>query len=185
MQQDTSDSVIFVGSFSKILFRGLRLGFIVSPQAIINHIIASQRVLGVAGASAMQPALAHFMQSGGFVKHLRKMRRHYLHKRDYLLHLISDEFPLGHWYEWQKPTGGMHLCLYLKEQFKHCENSVEQHASEVGLKLLSLSSHFLTKQAKYGFLLGFSQPSTERLKTNIALLAKATKASIPVSAKTE
>lgn len=184
MQQDTSNSVIFVGSFSKIVFRGLRLGFIVCPVNLQTTIKSSQLSLGVAGASAIQPALAHFMQSGHFVKHLRKMRRHYLHKRDFLLVTINTQTQLSTWYRWQKPSGGMHLCLYLKDKYQSFENIIAKHAKEQGLKLNTLSSHYIADHGAgpphQGFVLGYTLPSESRLVENLKRLEQSTKACISV-----
>lgn len=176
MQQDSSGSVIFVGSFSKVLFRGLRLGFIVSPLALIDKIKSSQQELGTAGASAMQAALANFMKTGNFVRHLRKMRRHYLRKRDFFLNALASETTLDRWYFWQKPNGGMHVCLYLKPEFQTHEAAIFKQAKVENLKLNTLSSHALDQQHKYGFVLGYTSPCEHQLVQNLQILERSTMA---------
>lgn len=160
MQQDMSGSVFFVGSFSKVLFRGLRLSFIVSPQAQVASIRASQKALGANCSTALQPALAEFIASGQFALHLRKMRRHYSQKREFVLSRLSS---LASYFEWDNSWGGMHICLRLKPSYCHLEKSIARHAKEIGLKLNLLSEHYLTQHKSYGIILGFTRASMEEL----------------------
>lgn len=171
MQQDQSSSTFFVGSFSKVLFRGLRLGFIVAPKEMAQRVKESQKTLGVSGASVAQPALADFMASGKFVTHLRRMRRHYLTKRNLLLELL---FPLSDYFDWQKVSGGMHLCLYLKPRYAGLEAEIEAEAKRNGLLLNPLSRHFLSSPKTPGFVVGFSQPSEKQLTEFVDGLLKVT-----------
>ncbi len=172
MQQDTSGSVFFVGSFSKVLFRGLRLGFIVSPQQHVNKIKKSQMRLGAACSSAIQPALAEFMASGQFAVHLRKMRRHYSHKRDFVLSRLSS---LADYFDWDNLSGGMHICLKLKPTYCHLEAEIEKQARELGLRLNPLSKHYLTTDKCYGFLIGFTQSGIDELEAALDTFCHATR----------
>lgn len=114
MQADRSGRVLFVGSFSKVLFRGLRLGFIVASKALYPRLKQSRHELGASAALPMQPVVAEFMQNGEFARHINRMRRHYRQKRDYLL-TLCDQY-LCRWFDWQQPQGGMHLLIFLKPE---------------------------------------------------------------------
>ncbi|MGO2353840.1 MAG: PLP-dependent aminotransferase family protein [Marinomonas foliarum] len=107
VHEQARDRVFFVGSFSKVLFRGLRLGFIVAPTRHVVTLHKSQSVLGTSASLPIQPAVADFMQQGNFDRHVNKMRRHYRLKRDFLILQLDRRFTS--WFEWRKPRGG---CIY-------------------------------------------------------------------------
>lgn len=157
----TRDRVFFIGSFSKIFFRGLRLGFIVAPIKQINLIKQSQSTLGSSSSLPIQPAVADFMIHGSFDRHINRMRRHYRIKRNFLLVLL--EKTVTPWFKWQKPHGGMHILIKFKpniiDTFPN-EYLDARIASELLLKnvhLSTLSSHYVNQTTKQqGFVLGFS-----------------------------
>ena len=169
MQQDTTGSTFFIGSFSKVMFRGLRLGFIVSPTEQAAKLALSQKALGVATTLTTQPPLAHFMQSGAFATHLRKMRRLYLEKRDYFCQLLTQLSP---WLAWQVPTGGMHVCTYFHNQTTGYQRLFEQLVAARNIKFNSLESHYWQGDKQNGLVLGFTQTSHEELAKHIDLLHK-------------
>lgn len=161
------ERVFFVGSFSKVLFRGLRLGFIVAPNKHVAVVEKSQRVLGASASLPIQPAVADFMLQGHFDRHVNRMRRHYRLKRDALLVLLDRH--LSPWFEWKKPRGGMHILLMIKADVLSAistEQAIDQHISEdlvnrqIVLSPLSLHFSALSQDERgFGFLLGFSGPT--------------------------
>ncbi|NVK72015.1 MAG: PLP-dependent aminotransferase family protein [Oceanospirillaceae bacterium] len=162
------DRVFFVGSFSKVLFRGLRLGFIVAPTKHIVALHRSQRVLGTSASLPIQPAVANFMLEGHFDRHVNRMRRHYRLKRDQLLRLLERH--LKPWFEWKKPRGGMHILIELKNDFLSIVQSemaldqlIAQELACSGVKLSPLSRHYAHERDQCGFLLGFSGPNEETM----------------------
>lgn len=174
MQQDSSDSVIYVGSFAKVLFKGLRLSFIVCPMPLINKLQASQIALGMANNTAMQPALAEFIAGGHFASHVRKMQQSYAKKRKILL---SEMKQLKHFIKLSTSEGGMHLCVYLHPKYAHLETKIVDNAKAEALTLVTISSHYFTECRqnpfdKHGFILGFTQAPEKELYQNIELFAK-------------
>ncbi|PJE56429.1 GntR family transcriptional regulator [Marinomonas sp. BSi20584] len=166
------DRVFFVGSFSKVLFRGLRLGFIVAPMKHIATLQKSQRVLGSSASLPIQPAVADFMLQGHFDRHVNRMRRHYRLKRDFLLALLDQH--LAPWFDWKKPRGGMHVlialkpdCLFTMEVDVALDQQIAQELIDSdGVCLSPLSVHYannLGEKSQFGFLLGFSGPSEETM----------------------
>ncbi|QEM83232.2 PLP-dependent aminotransferase family protein [Halomonas binhaiensis] len=111
-QADHSEHTLLLGSFSKVMFKGLRLGYIVAPPSMCATLEASQSALGNTASLAMQPALADFMHQGNFGRHLNRMRRHYRQRRDALLVLLEEY--LSTWCEWDLPAGGMHVLVRLR-----------------------------------------------------------------------
>lgn len=165
MQQDSSSCVLFVGSFSKVLFRGLRLSFIVCPPPLVANIQASQKALGISSTTAMQPALTEFMASGFFTSHLRKMQRLYASKRAALLASLVE---LSAFLNIDTRKGGMHVCAYLKPMYSHLESTIVNTAKQRSLVLNTMSSHYFhthenCQPKMYGFVLGFTQPTLEEI----------------------
>ena len=162
MSLDESQHTFLLGSFSKIMFRGLRLGYIVSPKAHVPRVKKSQREIGPSASLPMQSALLDFMESGAFSAHLRRMRRHYRQKRDFLddqiTHYLSD------YCEWQKPNGGMHTLVYIKEKWLQkqplLDQAIHKKLLEMAIEVSALSLYYFDKNdSKQGFVLGFSEPS--------------------------
>lgn len=169
IHETARDRVFFVGSFSKVMFRGLRLGFIVAPLKHMDLVRQSQATLGPSSSLPIQPAVADFMLQGCFDRHINRMRRHYRIKRDFLLALLDDK--LSEWFDWKKPRGGMHILIEFKPAVLNafpelCLDAVI--ASDLRLQnlhLFTLSSHYVeTPSPRQGFLLGFSGPSESTME---------------------
>ena len=174
MNLDTSQSTFLVGSFSKVMFRGLRLGFIVAPKRQAQNIIMSQQKLGSSASLPMQSALLDFMETGAFASHLRRMRRHYLEKRNFLEACLNQG--LEEYCEWQKTSSGMNTVIYIKNNwlqkypiiqrqggFKSdllLDEYIAEKLAENAILLSLLSQHYFDKtDLKQGFVLGFSEPN--------------------------
>jgi GntR family transcriptional regulator/MocR family aminotransferase len=180
VHDQAKDRVFFVGSFSKVLFRGLRLGFIVAPVVHVPVLQQSQRELGASASLPIQPAVADFMLQGNFDRHLNRMRRHYRLKRDALLILL--EAHLATWFDWKKPRGGMHVMIEIKPNFVSMIHSeicldllITQSLDSKGVVLSPLSVHYVNAQIdgrRLGFLLGFSGPTEEKMEKIIMALKK-------------
>ncbi|WP_028303539.1 PLP-dependent aminotransferase family protein [Oceanospirillum maris] len=191
MQADHSGRTFFVGSFSKVLFRGLRLGFIVAPDAYYSALEESRAELGSSAALPMQPVVAEFMKNGEFARHVNRMRRHYRQKRDFLLQQIERH--LSQWFDWQVPQGGMHLLIRFKadviEAIKDkmglslgstlLDQQIAEDLMVKGIRLLPLSQHFadadyLTSALdQQGFILGFTAPTESSMATMVLALKHA------------
>ncbi|WP_063339127.1 MULTISPECIES: MocR-like pyridoxine biosynthesis transcription factor PdxR [unclassified Marinomonas] len=183
MNLDESQRTFLLGSFSKIMFRGLRLGYIVAPKAHIERIKKSQRQLGPSASLPMQSALLDFMEHGHFNAHLRRMRRLYRDKRDYLE--IQINHYLGKYCDWQKPNGGMHTLVYLKEKWiqkwrelEHnklacLDQALMESLLKKGMHISALSPYYFEKNnIKQGFVLGFTEPSKADIVTILAAAEK-------------
>jgi GntR family transcriptional regulator/MocR family aminotransferase len=155
------DRVFFVGSFSKVLFRGLRLGFIVAPMKQVEFLKQSQKTLGSSSSLPIQPAVADFMLQGNFDRHINRMRRHYRMKRDVLLTLLEEN--LKTWFKWKKPNSGMHILIEFKPEILNVisdqclDKRIAFELQLKGIHLSTLSSHYVDSTLmRQGFVLGFS-----------------------------
>ncbi|MGI9413479.1 MAG: PLP-dependent aminotransferase family protein, partial [Hyphomicrobiales bacterium] len=89
MSLDRSGTVIYLGSFSKIMFRALRLGYVVAPMALVPDIRATLGDFGPTASALAQPALAGFMASGHLAAHIRRMRRLYADRQKALTRALE------------------------------------------------------------------------------------------------
>ncbi|WP_417534890.1 PLP-dependent aminotransferase family protein [Marinobacterium stanieri] len=192
MQADRSDRVFFVGSFSKVLFRGLRLGFIVSPPTHCQALLNSRSQLGGSASLPMQPVLTEFMNSGDFGRHINRMRRHYRHKRDQLL-ALAEQY-LQPWFHWHTPHGGMHLIIRFRPEAADrlrpllgsdpLDQLLAERLQQKGIRLDPLSAHYasaaeqLLQQPEQalepteGFILGYTRPDEDSMHRLVHTLAQ-------------
>lgn len=175
LDETARERVFFVGSFSKVLFRGLRLGFIVAPISQVTGLRKSQQALGAAASLPIQPAVADFMLQGSFDRHINRMRRHYRFKRDHLLALL--ERYLSNWFEWRKPRSGMHVLIEFKSEYvpqsstQALDHRMAKALREQDLKLSCLSSHYEQQGlVRQGFVLGFSGVDDAQMRRCVTLM---------------
>lgn len=176
MQADSSNRTFLVGSFSKVMFRGLRLGFVVAPLAQCDALNSAQRRLGASASLPIQPALADFMENGQFDRHMNRMRRHYRLKRDHLLRLLEQY--LADVFDWSTPSGGMHINLRFKPSWLAqqptgiSDRAIGRQLVQQGIDVETLSGHYaLPDNGQQGFLLGFSNPDPGTMEAVVQALS--------------
>ena len=108
-----AEHVIHLGSFSKSLAAGLRLGYIIAPEPVLARLAPVQEVHTIALPTLSQAVVGHFLDSGAFRRHLVRIRKALRERRDAMLEAIQASFPRGA--EVTEPKGGMHLWVVLPE----------------------------------------------------------------------
>ncbi|MCY0963890.1 PLP-dependent aminotransferase family protein [Parathalassolituus penaei] len=172
------EQVAMVGSFSKMMFRGLRLGFLVVPTGWIDAISASQQQLGDSASQTIQPALADFINSGELARHLNRMRRHYRRRRDFLHQRLQQH--LQPWFDWDLPADGMQTILYWKaaqqtanpHESPRIDQKLQQQLRVQNIDISLLADHYRQPQtAPAGMRLGFSGTQESTMETLIRTIA--------------
>src|SRR5262249_172000 len=108
---DRNSRVVYIGTFSKVLFPSLRLGYLVVPEDLFERFLAVRFALDIGPATFHQAVLADFIGEGHFARHIRRMRLVYAERRSALIENLR-----GHFGSMVKITGseaGMHLSLVL------------------------------------------------------------------------
>ncbi|MDF3837071.1 PLP-dependent aminotransferase family protein [Cupriavidus basilensis] len=162
--------VIYLGTFSKTMFPALRLGFMVVPRCLATAVAGTLGELSRRGHVAEQVALADFIDSGQFARHLRRMRQRYSQRRDALQaalerHLRGSVTVSG-------SAGGMHLSARLALPL--ADTLVSRAAREQGLIVRPLSTYRLpgTPLEQYnGFVFGYAGVPASAIDGLIARLA--------------
>ncbi|WP_432261369.1 PLP-dependent aminotransferase family protein [Cupriavidus sp. TMH.W2] len=167
---DTAGQVIYVGSFGKTLFPGLRVGYLVVPEALAESFATASAELYREGQLLQQAVLAEFIAQGHFVSHIRKMRALYGQRRQTLLdamaHRYGDALPaIG-------GDAGLHLVMPLPEGTD--DRAVTQAALERDIVVRALSGYYTDpERARQGLLLGYACVPEEEIGPAFDTLANA------------
>lgn len=170
---DPEGRVIYVGSFSKILFPSLRLGYLVVPPALVGDFVAARATLDGHAPMTAQPVLADFIAEGHFAAHLRRMRRLYAARQQALLDAAKRH--LGGLFELAPDQAGMHLIAAPMPDLarRMDDRSAAAKAAAAGLATAALSSFYMGPARRQGLLLGYAAVSVERMDLAVRRLAAA------------
>ncbi|MGQ8776287.1 MocR-like pyridoxine biosynthesis transcription factor PdxR [Serratia sp. NA_112.1] len=149
---DRHGNVLYLGTFSKVLFPSLRLAYLVVPPALVEPFTTARTVYDGHSAQLMQAVTAEFIQQGHFAAHIRYMRQLYRNRRDRLLEEIQEK--LGHFATPQPADGGLQLSVWLPAGQ---EEALTRQAQNLGVVTPGLAAQYLTPTVRRdGWLLGFS-----------------------------
>src|SRR6266849_9055907 len=166
---DRAGRVLYIGTFSKVLFPSLRLGYLVAPPELLKGLIATQRLIVVHLPLLEQMALADFIAEGHFARHLRRMYLLYRERRNALVDALTRE--LGDRLDVTVPEAGMHLVAWLPSGMS--AQAAAQRAAASGLHILPISQFSLRSLQRDGLLLGFASASPQELRAGVHTLALA------------
>ena len=148
---DRSSRVIYIGTFSKVLFPSLRVGYIVIPADLLEHFLAARHAMDVSPPHLYQAVLANFINEGHFSRHIRRMRVSYGERREILANSIAKEF--GSLLQLHGAEAGLHLTVTLPKGYR--DRAISVKAAGQNLWLWPLSSSYLGTNPRQGFILGF------------------------------
>ena len=155
---DTDQRVLYMGSFSKVLYPGLKLGYLVVPKGLASPFKQAHYDLNRPGQMPLQAALAEFIEMGHFASALRRARQSYAERRRSLLAALQP--CLG---EQARITGaeqGLHLCLRLPDQVNDLD--MARRIGALGLTVRPLSAYCLARKDAKGLVIGYGYaPLTE------------------------
>jgi GntR family transcriptional regulator/MocR family aminotransferase len=149
---DQSDVVLYAGSFSKVLFPGLRLGYLVAPGRLLARFAAAAALFSGGCGRLEQAVVARFMAEGHFARHLKRMRALYAARRAALAAALAEIF--GDRLRIELQSGGMHLLARPSGDASDCE--LAALAGQHGLAPAPLSAHTLEADCGSGLLLSFT-----------------------------
>ena len=155
---DTDLRVIYIGTFSKVLFASLRLGYIVIPPDLVERFMAVRFAMDIFPSYLYQEVLTDFMRDGHFGRHIRRTRALYNERRTALVKSIRELF--GEQLKVHGAEAGMHMTVTLPQGYNDVE--VATRAAKEKLWLWPLSPSYLKATAEHGFILGFgSTPANQ------------------------
>lgn len=160
--------VIYLGTFSKTIYPGLRIGYMVVPKCLASKFSMIYNELYRSGQLDMQLALSEFIDSGNYVAHIKKMRILYSKRRGILVNLIK-KYLGDHFLHEYGQDAGLHIVLKLPNEIDDVE--VCDLAYQMGINVRPLSLYYEEYTVQKGLLLGFAcVPEKDMLRAFNTLL---------------
>ncbi|BBX28786.1 MocR-like pyridoxine biosynthesis transcription factor PdxR [Mycolicibacterium alvei] len=168
LQGVAPDRVVYLGSTSKTLAPGLRIGWMVVPAHLVEP-VRTAKSLADTGSSVMdQIAFSQFLTSGGYDRHLRQMRRRYPTRRTALLAALSRHLPQA---EVLGAAAGVHLTVRFPAGFPIAE--LTRRAAELRIRLEPLAPCYADADtAPPGLILGYANLTESQIATGVQLLGE-------------
>ncbi len=169
---DTTGRVLYMGTFSKVLYPGIKLGYLVVPKALVEAFRRAHYDLNRPGQMPVQAALAEFIEMGHFASALRRARQSYAERRQLLLDALRPvlrDAPEG-----PRITGaeqGLHLCLRLPGSVD--DVALTQRIAQQGLTVRPLSAYCLQRTDLRGLIIGYGYAPLDEIARSGPVLALA------------
>lgn len=163
---DEHDRVIYLGTFSKVLFPALRLGYLVVPRSLVETFTQVRRVLDGHSSPLMQAVVSEFIEEGHFLRHIRKMRALYTERHAVLSGELKKR--LGGVIDPISSHGGMHLVADIAAAYN--DQALSRQAVSNRLVVPALSSYCMTANRK-GLLFGFAAVNQREIRNAVARFA--------------
>jgi GntR family transcriptional regulator / MocR family aminotransferase len=160
---DTDGRVIYVGTFSKVMFPALRLGYVVVPRDLLPAFSAARDAADIFSSTLYQAVLTDFIREGHFARHIRRMRMLYMDRRRALVNAIQVQ--MGDMLEVIGAEAGMHLVALLPRGTN--DVAVSRKAAQQGISAVPLSSCYLTSPARGGLILGYGGANADQIHDGI------------------
>ncbi len=168
---DADDRVLYMGTFSKVLYPGIKVGYLVVPPALAQPFKNALYDLQRPGQLMVQAALADFIALGHFTTHIRKLRQTYGARRELLRRtLVAQLGPrLSQSVTISSEESGLHLVVELPDDVD--DVALERLAAEAGIQVKALSAYYLAPPVKRGLLVGYAYCTAEKISHYGRLLA--------------
>jgi GntR family transcriptional regulator/MocR family aminotransferase len=161
--------VIYLGTFNKVLFPGLRLGYVLAEPELVAALAAERRLADHQPATMLQRSVAQLMREGHFASHVRRMRQRYLAARDTLVGALRRR--LADRVEIVPPEQGMQLPIWLPRGMD--DRILAARAATRGVAVKAISPMHLAVPRRHGLLLGYAGFDEHALRSAAARLARA------------
>lgn len=160
--------VVYLGTFSKIMFPSLRLGYVIVPEDLVDAFCGARVLMDRHPPNADQHVLAAFMFEGHLERHVRRVRNVYADHRAQLIETLGTLLPKD--LAWVEPGDqGMHLVLWLAEGLD--DRAVVELAARAGVSVRAASPMFAPGTARPGLVLGFGGFTSAQMKVAAQRLA--------------
>ena len=165
---DTSGRVVYVGTFSRTIFSALRIGYLVVPPALREAFTAAKWLCDRHTATLEQHALAEFIGSGRYERHLRRLRRQHAASRQALVDAVQTH--LSGRVELTGDGAGAHVVLWLDR--RSSESALVAAAAARGVGVYAIRPYFLEPSSRPGIILGYSRLGPADVREGIRRLAE-------------
>lgn len=160
---DPDGRVIYIGTFSKVLFPALRLGYVVLPKELAEAFCATREATDTFTSPLYQIVMADFLRQGHFARHIRRMRKLYMQRRTALVDAIGKHIPES--LEIVAADTGMHLVALLPPGIDDME--VSSAAARKGVSVRPLSLCCLKPPPRGGLIFGYGGASVPQINVGV------------------
>jgi len=165
---DRSGRVIYIGTFSKVLFPSLRLGYLVLPPPLVSLFTAAKWLTDRHTSTLEQAVLTDFIHEGHFEHHLRRSRTRNAARRAALLEALDTH--LGARVEVSGANAGVHLLVWLQDVAPPQLSTFIDYAARVGVGLYPVTPYYLMPPPRAGLLLGYAALTEEEIRAGVQRL---------------
>lgn len=159
--------LIYLGSFSKVLFPGLRVGWIIADQALIDFLESMKRARSIHTSTLDQSLLYQYLSNGHFEKYLKRARTEYKRKYELVVRCLKQHLPMCR----ISGEGGLHLFVQFPEAFSTRE--LLEACKEKGVTFMPGDTFYLEEaQGQNTMRLGFSRVSDENIRKGIRIIGE-------------
>jgi GntR family transcriptional regulator/MocR family aminotransferase len=169
---DADGRVLYVGTFSKVMFPALRIGYVVAPRSLQPALAATRLFADMQRSPAEQQALADFLSEGHFERHVRRMRALYAERQQCLVAALRQE--CGGLLELGPADAGMHLVAWFPADASG--PAVQREAAAAGLDTIPLSAFTREPPARDALVLGYAHVDCAAMPAACRQLAAAVRA---------
>lgn len=163
-----SNNVIYIGSFSKILFPGLRVGWVLADKVLVSYLESVKRARSIHTSTLDQSLLYQYLHNGNFEKYLKRARAEYKRKYELALHCCNTYIPFAR----LSGDGGLHLFIEFEPSFQARE--LLEACAEKGV-VFTPGDIFFVKgrgQGSHTMRLGFSRVTDEDIVKGIRIIGE-------------
>jgi GntR family transcriptional regulator/MocR family aminotransferase len=163
---DIDGRVIYVGTFSKVMFPAMRLGYLVLPKDLVPAFAVAREATDTCSSSLYQAVMADFIREGHFARHIARMRKLYAQRRRALVDAIQQQ--LSGKLEVLGAEAGMQLAALLPRGVD--DVTVARRAAKKGVSARPLSACYLNARARRGLILGYGGTDTAAIHEAVQIL---------------
>ena len=168
---DRQGSAIYVGTFSKILFPSLRLGYLVLPQSLVEPFVAAKAIADTGTAALEQLAMADFIDAGHFDRHLRRTTTSNTARRKALVEALHEQF--GDRVQICGGNAGLHVFAWLKGKNGGPIEDASGKAEKAGIGLYTADPFYARAPSRTAILFGYAPLRQRDIREGIRRLAEA------------
>jgi len=163
---DTDARVIYLGTFSKLMFPALRLGYIVAPKDLVATLAGALAAAGISTSLVNQTVLTDFIREGHLARHIRRMRALYMDRREVLVQALRRHF--GNTLEVVGAEAGITLVALLPRGTD--DRAIALRAVAKGISAMPLSSCYIGEASLSGLILGYGGASIPQIREGVRRL---------------
>lgn len=162
--------VIYISTFSKLMFGGARIGYVVATDELISQLAHYKMLINHKSNVLIQHAVAKWMEQGGFEAHLRRMTRLYHKRRDYMVTLLEEYQQQGLAIQFTRPAGGMAIWLNVGKSIKGLKEKLLAQNVYLQTELDFNADKTLPAQKYQHIRLGFAAMNEQETKKGLNLI---------------